>query len=93
MTLGTLFLTILMIYLVLIAYGIVGMRRRHMHGRPKIVTQVLMVIAPPGLITLMLLISDERGLVEQWALFLLAMPVTGAIVAVLTELIARRVEP
>jgi hypothetical protein len=92
MTLGTLFLMVVLIYLVLIAYGVAGMRRKHMHGRPKRVTAALLVLAPPGLITLLLILSDERGLVSEWGLFLGAMPVAGAIVALLTEAIAARIE-
>jgi hypothetical protein len=93
MTLDTLFLMIVLIYLVLIAYGIVGMRRRKMVGRPKLVTEILIVLVPPAMIAGMLTASGEGGVVLQWGLFLGAMPVAGAIVAVLAEQIARRVEP
>lgn len=93
MTLDTLFLMIVLIYLVLIAYGIIGMRRRKMVGRPKRVTEILIVLVPPAMIAGLLVVSGEGGLVLQWGLFLGAMPVAGAIVAVLTEQIARRVEP
>jgi hypothetical protein len=93
MTLDTLFLLIVLIYLVLIAYGIVGMRKRKMVGRPKRVTEILIVLVPPGMIAGLLAVSGEGGLVLQWGLFLGAMPVAGAIVAVLTEQIARRVQP
>jgi hypothetical protein len=90
MTLETLFLTIVLIYLVLIAYGIVGMRRRKMVGRPKLLTEILVVLVPPALIAGLLTVSGEGGLVLKWGLFLAAMPLAGAIVAVLTEQIARR---
>ena len=93
MTLPNLFLMIVLIYLVLIVYGIVGMRRRKMVGRPRVVTEVLIVLIPPALIAGLLALSGESGLVVQWGLFLGAMPAAGAVVAVLTELIARRVAP
>jgi hypothetical protein len=93
MTLDTLFLMVVLIYLVLIAYGIVGMRKRKMVGRPKLMTEILIVLVPPAMIAGLLVLSGEGGVVIQWGLFLLAMPVAGAIAAVLTEQIARRVEP
>lgn len=93
MTLEMLFLTIVIIYLVLIAYGIVGMRRRKMVGRPKMMTEIAIVIIPPALIAGLLTISGEGGLVIKWGQFLAAMAIAGAIVALLTEQIARRVEP
>ncbi len=93
MTLDTLFLMIVLIYLVLIAYGVAGMRKRKMVGRPKLVTEILIVLVPPAMIAGLLTVSGEGGVVLQWGLFLGAMPVAGAIVAVLTEQIARRVGP
>ena len=93
MTLETLFLMVVTIYLVLIAYGIVGMHKRKMIGRPKLTTEILIVLIPPALIAGLLTISGEGGLVIKWGLFLGAMPIAGGIVAVLTEQIARRVEP
>jgi hypothetical protein len=93
MNLATLFLMIVLIYLILIAYGIVGMRKRKMVGRPKLTTEILIVLVPPAMIAGLLTISGEGGLVLEWGLFLGAMPIAGAIVAVLTEQIARRVEP
>jgi hypothetical protein len=93
MNLATLFLMIVLIYLVLIAYGIVGMRRRKMVGGPKRMTGILIVLVPPAMIAGLLTVSGEGGLVIKWGLFLGAMPIVGAITAVLTEQIARRVEP
>jgi hypothetical protein len=78
---------------VLIAYGIVGMRRRKMVGRPKFVTEVLIVLVPPAMIAGLLAFSGELGLVIKWGPFLAAMAVAGAIVAMLTEQIARRIQP
>ena len=93
MTLETLFLMIVLIYLVLIAYGVVGMLKRKMVGRPKRVTEILIVLVPPAMIAGLLTVSGEGGLVIQWGLFIGAMPIVGAIVVVLAELIARRVQP
>ena len=93
MTLDTLFLMVVLVYLVLIAYGIIGMRKRRMVGRPKLVTEILIVLVPPALIAALLAFSGEGGLVIQWGGFLIAMTVAGAIAAALTEQIARRVGP
>lgn len=92
MTLGTLFLMVVTIYLVLIAYGVVGARRRLRHGS-LVVTQALLVLLPPALLIGALVAADEAPLVAEWSRLLIAMPIAGAIVAVLAERIARRVEP
>ena len=93
MTLGILFLVIVLTYLVLIAYGIAGMRKRHMVGRPWLTTAILIVVIPPALIAGLLALSGEGGLVLQWGTFLGIMPVTGALVAVATDQIVRRIQP
>ena len=92
MTLGPLFLTIVTVYLVLIAYGVVGARRR-LRGGSLIVTQLLLVLLPVVLLVGALIAAGEGALVAQWARLLLAMPIAGGIVAVAAERIARRIEP
>ena len=93
MTLANLFLVIVLTYLVLIAYGIAGMRKRKMVGRPWLVTAVLIVLIPPALIAGLLALSGAGGLVIDWAEFLGIMPVAGAVVAVATDQIVRRIQP
>ncbi len=92
MTLGTLFLMILTMHLVLIAYGVVGARRR-LAGWGLLVAEALLVLLLPAALVALLLATGESEIVRQWGRFLIAMPIVGAMVAALAEQIARRVEP
>lgn len=92
MTLDTLLLMIVTIYLTLIAYGVAGVRRR-MAGRPKLIAEVLLVAVPPLLLAGALVAADEAALVAAWWRLFALMAVSGAVIATLTEQIARRVGP
>ena len=91
MTIGTLFLLIVTIYLVLVAYGVVGARRR-LAGRALLVAEALLVLLVPALIAALLAAAGEGGVVRDWGRFLIAMTLAGALTAALTEAIARRVD-
>jgi hypothetical protein len=90
-TIGTTFLLILTAYLALIAYGIVGARRR-LTGRGLRIAEILLVLVLPVLLAGVLAATGEGELVREWGRFFIAMPVAGAIVAVLADQIARRVD-
>ena len=91
MTLGTLLLMLVTIYLVLIAYGVVGARRR-LAGRARLTAEALMVVLPPLLIAGALVAADEAGLVASWWRLFALMIVAGTVVAATAEQVARRVE-
>ena len=93
MTLAPLFLTVVVTYLVLIAYGMVGLHRRRVTGTTRVVAAALLVALPPTLIAGLLLAGGERALVAEWRWSFLAMPVVGAIVALAAGQIAARVTP
>ena len=92
MTLETVFLTLVTAYLVLVAYGVVGARRRHV-GRAKLIAEALLVILPPALIAGALAAAGEGALVTQWWRLFALMLVAGAVVAIVAEQVARRVVP
>ena len=92
MTLESLFLTLVAAYLALIGYGVVGARRR-LKGRSLLAAEALMVALPPLLIAGALAAAGEGALVATWWRLFALMIVTGAIVAVVAEQVARRVEP
>jgi cytochrome bd-type quinol oxidase subunit 2 len=93
MTLGTLLLLILITYLVLIAYGVVGAERKRMGEGALRLTRVLLVLLVPVLLVGALLMSGERALVRDWWVLFVVMPVLGLIVQMLAARIARQVEP
>ena len=91
MTIATLFLMIVSIYLVLIAYGVVGARRRGMVGRARLISGALMVLIPPVAILGALYAIGDAFLLAGWGAVTLAMLAGGIAVAIAAELIARRV--
>jgi len=92
MTIDSLLLTLVAAHLALVAYGVVGVRRR-LAGRPKWVAEALMVVLPPAMIAGALVYFDEGALVAAWWRLFALMVVAGAIVAVVAEQVARRVTP
>jgi|KBSSwiStaDraftv2_1062776.scaffolds.fasta_scaffold2932532_2 hypothetical protein len=92
MTLGTLMLLILTVYLVLIAYGVVGAQRKLGGGALRITRALLIVLVPASLATA-LAASGEGALVRQWWRLFVLMPILGIIVAILASRIGRQVGP
>jgi hypothetical protein len=91
MTLETLFLVLIPLYLVVIAYGIVGARRRGTPGRLRAVTAALMVLIPPVAILYALCSTGDAFLISGWSAVTLAMLASGIATAIFTEFVARRI--
>jgi hypothetical protein len=92
MTLGTLMLLILTIYLVLIAYGVVGTGRKKLGPAARRITHALLVLLVPALLVGALLASGEGEIVRDWWRLFLAMPLLGLVVVWLAARVARSVE-
>jgi hypothetical protein len=92
MTLGTLMLLILIIYLVLVAYGVVGAERKKLDPGALQITRFLLVLLVPALLAGALIASGEGDLVRQWWRLFVLMPVLGIAVAYLATRIARTVQ-
>lgn len=90
MTLDTLFFVLVPTYLVLIAYGVVGTRRRGLPKQARIGSAVLMLLIPPVGILIALYATGDAFLIAGWGLVTLAMFAAGVVTAVLAEFIARR---
>jgi len=93
MTLGTLMLLILIVYLVLIAYGVAGAERKTLGPNALRITRALLIFLVPVLLVGALLISGEDNLVRDWWLLFVAMPFLGIAVTFLAARIARQIEP
>jgi hypothetical protein len=91
MTIQTLFLLVIPIYLALIAYGQVGARKRGLGTRARAIAGTLRVVVPPAALMLALLSTGDAYLIAGWGMVTLGMLVVGAIVAVAVEFIAPRV--
>lgn len=92
MTLGTLMLLVLVLYLVLIAYGVVGAQRKLTGGSLRL-TRALLVLLVPVALAGGLVASGEGDLVRQWWRLFALMPVLGVAVALLASRIGRHIEP
>lgn len=91
MTLDMLFLVVVPVYLVLVAYGQVGARRRGLRPRLRMVAGALRVALPPLALAGALLSTGDPYLFRAWIFVVIGMAVAGAIVAALVELVAPKV--
>lgn len=91
MTLETLFLIVVPLYLALVAYGQVGARKRELGGRTRAVAGGLRVALVPLALLLALWSTGDAVLLARWGAVTLGMLVAGAIVAALVEVVAPRV--
>lgn len=91
MTIETLFLLVVPIYLVLVAYGQVGARRRGLRPRMRAIAGGFRVALPPVALFLALLSTGDAALIAGWGMVTLGMVFAGAIAAGLVEIVAPRV--
>jgi hypothetical protein len=91
MTIDILFVVLIPLYLVVIAYGVVGARRRGAPGRLRAATAALMVLIPPLAILYALYSTGDAFLIAGWGIVVLAMLGSGVATAIFTEFVARRV--
>lgn len=91
MTLDLFFLLLVPVYLVLIAYGQVGTRRRGLAPRTRMIAGGLRVALPPLALAGALLWEQDPALVAAWMPVVIGMAVAGAIVAALVEIVAPKV--
>jgi hypothetical protein len=91
MTLDTFFLLLVPTYLVLIAYGQVGARKRGLAPRTRMIAAVLRVLLPPLALSGALLWEGDPVLAHMWLPVVFGMAVAGAVVAALVEYVAPKV--
>lgn len=92
MTLGSLLLTLLAAYLAVIAYGVVGARRKYTGMALRIVQACLVLILPVVLVGA-LIASGDGAVVREWGRLFAAMPILGLITVILADRIAAQVDP
>ncbi len=93
MTPATLFLTIGCAYLALIAYGVVRTRKKGLPRQVRLVAAAAQVILPPLILFAVLLTNRTTLPVGGWGILLAMLLVAGALLALCTDIIARRVLP
>ena len=92
MNLVTLFLTIGCIYLVIVAYGVVRTRKKGLPPRLRFISAGLQVAIPPAAL-FAALIAAEGGASGYggWGILFLMLAIAGGLLAICTDLVARRV--
>ena len=91
MTLGPMLLTLLAAYLAVIAYGVVGARRKFTGTALRIVEAGLVLILPVVLVAV-LVASGDSAVVREWGRLFAAMPVLGLVTVILADRIAAQVD-
>jgi hypothetical protein len=87
-TLDTLFILLVPTYLVLIAYGQVGTRKRGLPAHTRWIAAAIRVVLPPVAVIGALLWEGDPALAYAWIPVAIGMGVAGAIVAALMEFVA-----
>ncbi len=90
MMIQNLFLLLVPTYLVLIAYGVVGARRRALPVRARLTSAALLVLIPPAAILATLYSTGDAFLIAGWGVVTLAMLASGIVAAALAWYIAGR---
>jgi hypothetical protein len=90
MNAATLFLLIGSVYLVIIAYGVVRTRKQGLPPRLRLVSAAIQVVLPPAILLGALLLSRDAVMIGGWGVLLVMLLVAGALLAICTDIVARR---
>ncbi len=90
MNFETIFLTFGAAYLALIAYGVVRTRKKALPVQIRIVGAATQVILPPLIMFGALLLTRDAFLIGGWGVLLGMLAVAGALLALCTDIVARR---
>jgi cytochrome bd-type quinol oxidase subunit 2 len=89
----SIFVTIGSAYLVLVAYGVIRTRKRKLPAQVRMAGAATQIILPPLVMFGALLLTQDANLIEGWGVMLAMLTVAGALLAICTDLVARRVMP
>lgn len=91
MTFETIFITFGAAYLALVAYGVVRTRKKGLPVQVRVMSAATQVILPPLLMFAALLMTGDAFMVGGWGVLLGMLLVAGALLALCTDIVARRV--
>jgi len=87
---ATLFLLIASVYLLIIAYGVVRTRKKGLPPHLRFASASAQVVLPPVALAILLLTTGDAK-IAGWSLMFGLLIVAGALLALCTDLVARRV--
>ncbi len=87
----TIFLLIGSLYLVVVAYGVVGTRKRGLPVPMRIMAAAVQVVLPPVILLGVMALEPKLFPMASWAPVLAMLMLAGALLAICTDIVARRV--
>lgn len=90
MNFATVFLLIGAVYLVIVAYGVVRTRKRGLPPHIRFAAASAQVVLPPVVLAIALLMTGNAT-IAGWSLMLILLLVAGALLALCTDLVAKRI--
>lgn len=91
MTLGSLLLTLLAAYLAVIAYGVVGARRK-LSGAALRIVQACLILTLPAALVGALIVTGDGEVVRKWGRLFAAMPLLGLVTLIMADRIAAKAD-
>lgn len=91
MTPIAIFLTVGSLYLVIVAYGVIGTRKRGLPPQLRILTAAIQVLLPPIALGAMMLLEPVLFPIGAWGPVLAMLALAGALLAICTDIVAKRV--
>jgi hypothetical protein len=87
----SIFLVVGSLYLVVVAYGVVGTRRRGLPVPIRITSAAVQVVLPPVILLGVMSLEPKLFPVASWGPVLAMLMLAGALLAICTDIVARRV--
>ncbi len=87
----TIFLVIGSLYLVVVAYGVVGTRKRGLPTPMRITAAAVQVVLPPVILLGVMSFEPKLFPMASWAPVLAMLMLAGALLAICTDIVAKRV--
>ncbi|TZG27479.1 hypothetical protein [Sphingomonas montanisoli] len=78
-------------YLAVVAYGVVGTRKRGLPPRFRLIASAAQVVLPPAILFVILFATADAFAIGGWGILLVMLMIAGALLALCTDLVARRV--
>ena len=88
---AAIFLTIGVLYLAIIAYGVVRTRKKGLSPKIRLSAAAAQVILPPVILFGALVMTRDAFLIGGWGVMLAMLLVAGALLAICTDIVSRRV--
>jgi len=85
------FLVIGSLYLIVVAYGVVGTRRRGLPLGLRLMAAALQIVLPPIILLAIMRLEPDIFPMGAWAPVLGMLMIAGALLALCTDIVARRI--